>query len=537
MTVLGRIRQRLALAIVLTALIPVIVAIGLAQTAVHQAGARFYIPEIGSHLDRSLGLYQDLARSVKALMRQEAAAIAERHALRKAVLGGDVEATRSELSRAFREHPTLVTLAVRNAQGQELARVERERPLDPATENRLEVVRPLLDGAEDESDAPSLLAVFGTSRARFDERDEMSQFIDTYRQVERRRGVDETSYVFAFALLLGITIVAAVGVGSALARSVSRRLSRLADATRLVAAGNLSIRVTETGNDEITDLARAFNRMLAEVADSRARIEYLQRIGAWQDMARRLAHEIKNPLTPIQLAVQEVHRRYEGSDPTFRRLIETTREIVEDEVGTLRRLVTEFSDFARLPEARLEVEDLTGFLRELSQQLCLLEDESRAGDLPEDVLRAWTGESVKIDFDLPESASEVRMDRQMLRRVLLNLIQNAAQAARSTTEREARVRVSLRSEAASLLVDVEDSGPGIPLDMRERVFEPYVTTKPDGTGLGLAIVKKIVVEHGGMIGAAESPLGGARLRMRFPAVVAAAGTPLRSTTAAQGAPR
>ena len=137
----------------------------------------------------------------------------------------------------------------------------------------------------------------------------MSQFVDTYKQVERRRESDEQSYVYAFAALLGITIVAAVGVGTLLARGVSSRLGELADATKRVGAGDLSIRVPEDGAAEIADLAGAFNRMLGEVEASRARIEYLQRIGAWQEMARRLAHEIKNPLTPIQLAVQEVHRR------------------------------------------------------------------------------------------------------------------------------------------------------------------------------------------------------------------------------------
>ncbi len=102
---------------------------------------------------------------------------------------------------------------------------------------------------------------------------------------------------------------------------------------------------------------------------SRARIEYLQRIGAWQEMAQRLAHEIKNPLTPIQLAVQECHRKYGGDDPRFRALLDTTLEIVEEEVGTLRRLVGNFSSFARLPHAELREASLRDFLRECAEQL------------------------------------------------------------------------------------------------------------------------------------------------------------------------
>ncbi|HWA76969.1 MAG TPA: ATP-binding protein [Polyangiaceae bacterium] len=528
MAVTRRIRSRLALAIVLTALIPVLVAIWWAQTTVRTAAARFYLPDIGVHLDRSLGLYQELARAVKAQMRQEAATIAERESLRAAVRAADRTRIELELRQGFREHPSLVTLAARDAEGRELSRVERDRPLDPARENRLEVVRPL--GAGPEDDEPSLLAVFAASRARFDELSEMSQFLDTYRKIEHRREADEKGYVLAFVALLGLTIVAAVGVGSLLARSVVGRIAALAEATKLVAAGDLSIRVPEAGEDELSDLAHGFNRMLGEVAESRARIEYLQRIGAWQEMARRLAHEIKNPLTPIQLAVQDVHRRYEGADPTFRRLLDTTLEIVEDEVGTLRRLVSEFSDFARLPQANLEAEDLGAFLNELSEQLSLIEDERGDGELPEGLRSAWRGAHIGLSFSLPKEPAYVLMDRHMLRRVMLNLIQNSAQAMQEQGERTPKILVSLRAERDSYLLDVEDSGPGIPEALRERMFDPYVTTKSEGTGLGLAIVKKVIVEHGGSITAMSSELGGARLRIRLPATAAPAPAP------AKGAP-
>ena len=518
MAVTGRIRRRLALAIVLTALIPVLVAAWWAGTTVRTAVARFYVPEIGAHLDRSLGLYQELARAVKAQMRQEAVAIAERGSLRAAVQSGERATIQAELTVAFREHPNLVTLVARDATGQELGRVDRDRALDPARENALEVVRPLAGGEEDE--APSLLAVFAASRARFDELSEMSQFLDTYRKIELRREADEKSYVLAFVALLGLTIVAAIGVGALLAQSVVGRVGELARATGLVAAGDLDVRVPERGNDELTDLARGFNLMLIEVADSRARIEYLQRIGAWQEMARRLAHEIKNPLTPIQLAVQEIHRRYDGADPAFKKLLETTREIVEDEVGTLRRLVTEFSDFARLPQANLEREDLTQFLRELAEQLALLKEQRDQGEHQSEVsddLRSLLHDAdVEIAFKLPVGPAEVLLDAQMFRRVLLNLIQNATQALEEHGG-ERKVRISLRAEKDFFVLDVEDSGKGIPAYVRQRMFDPYVTTKAEGTGLGLAIVKKIVVEHGGNISAGESELGGARLRIRLPA--------------------
>jgi two-component system nitrogen regulation sensor histidine kinase NtrY len=509
----GRIRRRLALSTVLTALIPLLAAIWLAERTVRQTAARFFIPEVGSHLDRSLGLYQELARSVKALMRQEGAEIALRPALRKAARSGDRAAIEAELRRAFAEHPSLVSLVVRDPDSKILGEVNRDRPLDPSKENQLEVTRPLSDVPEGD-DTNELSAVFAADKSHFDELNEMSQFVDTYKQIEQRRGADERSYVLAFTALLGITIIAAIGVGSFLARGVSRRIGELARATRLVGEGDLNIRVPEGGGDEIADLASAFNRMLGEVESSRGRIEYLQRISAWQEMARRLAHEIKNPLTPIQLAVQEIHRRYEGGDREYQRLVDTTLEIVEDEVGTLRRLVGEFSDFARLPQASLEHADLAEFLREQATRFGVRDGDRESGDSLDELLSLGRASQIAVEFSVPEARSEALIDRQMLRRVLFNLVRNAAQAVLG--QDDGRVRVKLQRDGEFWNMDVEDNGPGIPVELRETVFDPYVTTKDDGTGLGLSIVKKIVIEHGGTIHAGESSLGGARLRVRLP---------------------
>jgi two-component system nitrogen regulation sensor histidine kinase NtrY len=525
------IRRRLTLAILLTALIPVLVAIWLAETTVRQTSARFFVPEVGVSLDRSLGLYQELARAVKAAMKSEAAAIAADEGLGKAVATGDDAAVKRALERLFPGHPELVSLTVRNGD-RTLGEVSRGHPLDARTENRFEVSRSLArdvppaglpapdaDRPHDEAEAPAvaddearegpeLVAVFAAKKARFEELSEASQFVETYKRIERRRSADERSYVLAFSALLGITILAAVGVGSLVARGPAQRVVDLEAATRRVALGDLSVRVPEFGEDELGKLARAFNRMLSEVETSRSRIEYLQRISAWQEMARRLAHEIKNPLTPIQLAVQDIHRRYDGESKEYQKLLDTTLEVVEDEVGTLRRLVSEFSDFARLPHAELEKADLSEFIRELSERPLLAEDERLRDGAPEGT------EVPAIGFELEKGPALAEIDRQMLRRVLINLVRNAAQAMKG----KGRIVVGLHREGDSFHLDVDDDGPGIPAEMREQIFDPYVTTKTDGTGLGLAIVKKIVIEHHGSIVATESPLGGARLRVRLPAL-------------------
>jgi nitrogen fixation/metabolism regulation signal transduction histidine kinase len=538
---LGRIQARLSLAIVLTALIPVLVAVWLGDKYVRETGARYFVPEIGQHLDRSLGLYQELARTVKARMREEGAAIALSPSLRRAVAARDAAATARELQATLEDHPSLVSLRVvlsgdrddapqpaekpSDAEGQAepdaapalvgkaFASANRGKPLDPQRENRLEVRRPLAEMAEGE-DAPELVAEFAADKARFDELAEMGQFIDTYKVVDRRSKEDIRGYVLAFTALLGITILGAVAVGSLLARSVAVRLAELATATQSVGAGNLTIRVSEAGNDEITALARAFNRMLGEVEASRTRIEYLQRISAWQEMARRLAHEIKNPLTPIQLGVQEIHRRYQGSDEQFRGLLDTTLEIVEDEVGTLRRLVSEFSDFARLPHARLERADLNEFVAEQRRQIERSESDENLGDELSVVRLA--GIRPTFEWQLPTTPAPVAIDRQMLRRVLLNLIQNAADALAEGKIESPRIKVSLSRHADFFAVDVEDNGPGIPNELQHVIFDPYVTTKHTGTGLGLAIVKKIAIEHGGNVHVLSSSAPGARFRLTLP---------------------
>jgi nitrogen fixation/metabolism regulation signal transduction histidine kinase len=529
------IRRRLTLAILVTALIPVLVAVWLAETTVRQTSARFFVPEVGARLDRSLELYQELARAVKASMRNEAAALGADEALKQAARGRDRDAIARELKRLFGGHPSLVSLAVRDGDT-ELGAVDRGQPLDPRTENRFEVVRSLASTGkaepaprtarpaltddrpeapsvadDDRAAGPELVAVFAADKAEFDELGEASQFVESYRRIERRRAADERSYVLAFAALLGVTILLAVGVGTFVARDAARRIVALERATQRVAEGDLSVRVPELGDDELGALAHAFNRMLAEVETSRARIEYLQRISAWQEMARRLAHEIKNPLTPIQLAVQDIHRRYDGDNAEYRRLLDTTLEVVEDEVGTLRRLVSEFSEFARLPSAELEAADLAEFLRELADRPLLADDERRSDMAP------LASEGPGIEFDIPNEPAPARIDRQMLRRVLINLVRNAAQAV-SAAKRPGHVRVRLAREGDAWTLDVEDDGPGVAPELRHAIFDPYVTTKTDGTGLGLAIVKKIVVEHGGTISADESSLGGARLRVRIPAL-------------------
>jgi signal transduction histidine kinase len=412
-----------------------------------------------------------------------------------------------------------------------LARVARVAPLNLAKEHVLTQCKPLTPDVGpapavpgQPAKSPMLIATFGTERARIEHRKDAAAFVALYHELERNRHEWVRLNVMFFGFLLTATILIAAALGFFFARDVSRRVSRVADAAKRVAGGDLAVRVPEAGNDEIGDLAASFNRMLGEIERSRARIEYLQRIGAWQDMARRLAHEIKNPLTPIQLAVEECHNKYAGDDARMRRLLDTTLEIVTEEVGTLRRLVSEFSEFARLPRARLRAEPLDVLFDELRPALERLGFGTDEADMRGLTPSGGFAIPVRVTVEAPGAgAPHVAVDRQMLRKSIDNLVRNAVQAIRATGKGYRVVVHATILEDAHVAIDVDDDGPGVPSEDRARIFDPYFTTRTEGTGLGLAIVKKIVIEHGGTIVCEASPRGGARFRIALPAADSAEG--------------
>jgi nitrogen fixation/metabolism regulation signal transduction histidine kinase len=296
------------------------------------------------------------------------------------------------------------------------------------------------------------------------------------------------SYWNTFALLFGAVVAAVTVVAIVVARRTSKRLTKLSEATRRLADGDLEARVDARIRDEIGDLGRDFNRMVEDLQRSRAEIEYLQKIGAWQEVARRLAHEIKNPLTPIQLAVQQLASKYDGADPRFARMLKDASEIVTEEVAGLRRLVDAFSGFAKLPRVEPAPLDLAV--------------------LAEDAARDHQG----VALEPPASPVRVHGDKMLLKRALTNLVDNAREAGATT------VKIGWRAAGERAVLTVDDDGPGVAPEMVARLFDPYVTSKERGTGLGLAIVKKTLLDHGGdvTLAPARSPLGGARFEVTLP---------------------
>jgi nitrogen fixation/metabolism regulation signal transduction histidine kinase len=227
-----------------------------------------------------------------------------------------------------------------------------------------------------------------------------------------------------------------------------------------------------------------------------------QRDAAWGEVARRLAHEIKNPLTPIQLSAERIRRRFLGqmSEEDAQVLERATRTIVQ-QVESMKDMVNAFSDYARAPDMEIARVDVNHLIVEVAELY-------RVREIP-----------VAIELSLDPEVVNVEADAGRLRQILHNLIRNAVEALEG--QDEAMLRITTRGadefELRAVFILVEDNGPGIPADAVDRIFDPYVTTKPKGTGLGLAIVKKLVEEHGGWVEASNRAEGGLRVVIALPA--------------------
>jgi nitrogen fixation/metabolism regulation signal transduction histidine kinase len=341
----------------------------------------------------------------------------------------------------------------------------------------------------------------------FERLQEAGAAADVYSRLQRQGASVSEVYLWALGVLVFLVIVVAFLIGAVVSRRVTRRVTALAEASRKVGGGDLTVKLPIDAADEVAELTQAFNEMVRDLRDSRTRIEYLQRVSAWQDFARRLAHEIKNPLTPIQLAAQEMAETYDGQDERYRKKLEHARAIIEEEVATLRRLVGEFSAFAKLPRAELAPADL----RELVQSI-----EDSVPAMLEDV-GADASASVKVNVVCATEPMQVLMDPMMLKRGLDNLLRNAIHSVyEAKPAGGGRVFVRAYARANNGVIEVRDNGPGIAEENWERVFDPYYTTKTEGTGLGLAIVKKVVLEHGGEVRLDHAPEGGARFTIELP---------------------
>jgi len=275
------------------------------------------------------------------------------------------------------------------------------------------------------------------------------------------------------------------------AARVTRPVRRLSEGAREVAEGNWNARVAVRGHDELGRLSSAFNQMVEQLSEQRERLVQAERVAAWRELARRLAHELKNPLFPLQTTVENLQRAKEQSPEQFEEVFHESTGILLSEIENLKKIVGRFSDFARMPQPELAPVNLNDVVRDIVK---LFEAQFGAVGRP----------PITPELHLEEGLPTIQADATLLRRAIENLVLNAMDAM------PAGGVLMLRTahENGDVSLEVSDTGAGLTPEECKRLFTPYYTTKQHGTGLGLAIVQSVVSDHGGRISVeSESGVG------------------------------
>jgi len=317
----------------------------------------------------------------------------------------------------------------------------------------------------------------------------------TSRQQEIEGQIEELDRRVLLSALLFIMLGA--GIGYSMAERIADPVNRLMRATQRIAHGDLDARVVSTSTDELRRLVEAFNRMAEDLRRQRAELERTNRLAAWADMARQVAHDIKNPLTPIQLNAEHLLRVHADRGRPLGSLVDDCVASILGQVRLLRQISSEFSSFASSPQARPAPVDLGGLIHEILEPY-----------------RAGLAGRVSFDVDLPVALPAARIDRLLISRAFTNVIENALHAMPnggrllfSSPPTPARGEVAL---------DITDTGVGMDDEAVARIFEPYFSTKATGTGLGLTIAKRNVEATGGRISVRSVPGAGTTVTMIFP---------------------
>ena len=288
----------------------------------------------------------------------------------------------------------------------------------------------------------------------------------------------------AALLAAGAGLLLAVILSSWAAARVTKPVEQLADAAQKVAAGNWDTQVAAMSTDEIGKLADSFNRMTHELIDQRERLVQAERVAAWRELARRLAHELKNPLFPLQLTVENLLRSREQDQQQFDETFRESATTLLAEIANLKSIIGRFSEFSQMPQPHFQNVQLN--------------------DLIENVARTYRAQCDKIAvvcrLELA-AARPVAADPELLHRAISNLVLNAIEA----MPQGGTLTLRTREDKATARIEVSDTGSGLAPEESARLFTPYFTSKPHGTGLGLAIVQSIVSDHGGRISVNSEP--------------------------------
>jgi signal transduction histidine kinase len=316
----------------------------------------------------------------------------------------------------------------------------------------------------------------------------------------RRAYLGLQRHIRAAALLAGAAgiLLAVLFSGWAAAR-VTRPVQQLAEGAREVAQGNWNAQVPVISNDEFGQLAEAFNRMTSELIEQRQRLVQSERVAAWRELARRLAHELKNPLFPLQLTVENLVRARQQSPEQFEEVFRESSSTLLAEIANLKTIIARFSDFAKMPQPHFQRTDLNEVVRHVAR-------------LFQAQLRSPENAPVECKLELTEPMEMVAADEDLLHRALSNLMLNALDA----MPRGGTLTLRTRQKEGWAIVEVSDTGVGFSSEERAQLFTPYYTSKTHGTGLGLAIVQSLISDHGGRISVHSQPGQGTTFVIELP---------------------
>ncbi|MGC1424609.1 MAG: ATP-binding protein [Terracidiphilus sp.] len=272
-----------------------------------------------------------------------------------------------------------------------------------------------------------------------------------------------------------------------IAARVSRPVEELARAAEEVASGSWDTQVPVRGRDEVAVLARSFNHMTGELSNQRERLVQSERVAAWRELARRLAHELKNPLFPLQLTVENLVRARQLPAADFDEVFNESTQTLSMEIGNLKKIIGRFSDFSKMPKPELERIDAKDVV-ERARALYAIGDEE--------------GPKIRVETEVDDRPMPLMVDPELLHRALSNLVLNGKDA----MPEGGTITISAHPAGDAVELRVSDAGQGMTPEECERLFTPYYTTKQHGTGLGLAIVQSVVADHEGTI-AVESRAG------------------------------
>jgi two-component system, NtrC family, nitrogen regulation sensor histidine kinase NtrY len=304
---------------------------------------------------------------------------------------------------------------------------------------------------------------------------------------------------FAALLVGGTGILLAVLLSSWAAARFTRPIEDLAVAAREVAAGNLRAHVEVTSADEVGDLAETFNQMTRDLLEQKERLVQSERVAAWRELARRLAHELKNPLFPLQLTVENLVRAKEQSPEMFEEMFRESSATLLAEIGNLKQIISRFSEFSRMPQPQLQpviINEITqGVARLFQAQL-----ESRSAG------------AIVCRLALSASDEPIAADAELLHRAFSNLVLNAMDA----MPEGGTLTLRTQDSQDRVRVEIADTGVGLTREECNRLFTPYYTSKQHGTGLGLAIVQSVISDHGGTINVHSQPGAGTTFVVELP---------------------